>query len=542
MLGRNLIQAAAGNAAEPEIAWDIANASFDGAGQNFFRLGSDVELTGGTFKPDGTKMFVIEDNNRKVIEYSLSTAWDISTVSFSQDFSVFGQDFFPQKVRFKSDGTKMFVLGDSGNDVNEYDLSTGWDISTASYSQNFSVGTEETTPTGLFFKPDGTKMYVCGTSGDDVNEYDLSTAWDVSTASYSQNFSVSAQEATPKDVFFKTDGTVMFITGTTGDDINRYTLSTAWDVSTASYQSNASVKDQTGNPSGLFIKSDGLEIFVFGRTRTVFKYTVSSAWTLTGFNYSQPTTDRFSINSQETASTSLFFKGDGSKMYVAGSSGDDVNEYSLSTDWDIDTASFSQTFSVSAQETAPRGIFFRNDGTSEDGKQMYVVGSSGDDVNEYSLTTAWDVSTASYTQNFSVSSQSTNPHSVSFKSDGSKMYILDGGNRKIFRYSLSTDWDVSTASYDGTSSDFSVYSQETNPRGFFFRDNGKRMYVVGGSGDDVNQYELSTAWDVSSAVFSKNFAVGYLETDPQAVFFKPDGTMFFIVGDDNDAVVAFNIS
>lgn len=542
MLGRNLIQAAAGNAAEIETAWDIANASFDGTGQNFLHLSSDIALSGGTFKSDGTKMFIIEDNNRYVIEYNLSTAWDITTASFSQNFSVASQEFFPQKVRFKSDGTKMFVLGDSGNDVNEYDLSTGWDISTASYSQKFGIGTEETTPTGLFFKPDGTKMYVCGTNSDNVNEYDLSTAWDVSTASYNQNFSVSAQENNPKDIFFKTDGTVMFIIGSSGDDINRYTLSTAWDVSTASYQNNASVRSQTLNPSGLFMKSDGLEIFVFGRGRNVFKYTVSSAWTLTGFNYSQPTTDRFSINSQESASTGLFFKGDGSKMYVTGTSGDDVNEYSLSNNWEIDTASFSQTFSVSAEEAAIRGVFFRNDGTSEDGKQMYVVGSSGDEVNEYSLTTAWDVSTASYTQNFSVSSESTNPHSVSFKSDGSKMYIIDGSNRKIFRYSLSTDWDVSTASYDGTSSDFSVQSQETAPRGLFFRDNGTRMYVVGESGDDINQYELSTAWDVSSATFSKNFKVDYLETGPQAVFFKPDGTMFFIVGDDNDAVVAFNIS
>jgi hypothetical protein len=56
----------------------------------------------------------------------------------------------------------MYVIGSSGDDVNEYDLSTAWDISTASYLQNFSVGAQETTPSGIFFKPDGTKMYVIG--------------------------------------------------------------------------------------------------------------------------------------------------------------------------------------------------------------------------------------------------------------------------------------------------------------------------------------------------------------------------------------------
>jgi sugar lactone lactonase YvrE len=89
---------------------------------------------------------------------------------------------------FKPDGTKMYVIGTVGDDVNEYDLSTAWDITTASYLQNFSVAAQEINPTSIFFKPDGTKMYVVGSVGDDVNEYDLSTAWDVSTASYLQNF------------------------------------------------------------------------------------------------------------------------------------------------------------------------------------------------------------------------------------------------------------------------------------------------------------------------------------------------------------------
>jgi hypothetical protein len=91
----------------------------------------------------------------------------------------------------------MYVIGYTGDDVNEYDLGTAWDITTASYLQNFSVSAQEITPQGVFFKPDGTKMYVVGSVGDDVNEYDLSTAWDITTSSYLQNFSVAAQEVLP---------------------------------------------------------------------------------------------------------------------------------------------------------------------------------------------------------------------------------------------------------------------------------------------------------------------------------------------------------
>jgi hypothetical protein len=56
----------------------------------------------------------------------------------------------------------MFLVGDSGNDVNEYDLSISFDVATAVYSQNFSVSAQETNPSGIAFNPDGTKMFIVG--------------------------------------------------------------------------------------------------------------------------------------------------------------------------------------------------------------------------------------------------------------------------------------------------------------------------------------------------------------------------------------------
>jgi hypothetical protein len=48
-----------------------------------------------------------------------------------------------------------------------------YDISLATFEKTFSVVNQETTPLGLAFNNDGTKMYVVGTTGDDVNEYNL---------------------------------------------------------------------------------------------------------------------------------------------------------------------------------------------------------------------------------------------------------------------------------------------------------------------------------------------------------------------------------
>ena len=66
----------------------------------------------------------------------------------------------------------MFILGaTTGDAVYQYNLSTGFDISTATYAQNIVV--DDGTPTGLAFNNDGTKLFVVGNTGDNIYEYSL---------------------------------------------------------------------------------------------------------------------------------------------------------------------------------------------------------------------------------------------------------------------------------------------------------------------------------------------------------------------------------
>ncbi|MEK7606375.1 MAG: hypothetical protein AAB458_02165, partial [Patescibacteria group bacterium] len=82
----------------------------------------------------------------------------------------------PFAVFFKPDGLKMYVVEDfSGSGINEYNLSTAWNVSTASFLQVKDISAEGDSPHGLFFKPDGLKMYVTEAVDDEVNEYNLST-------------------------------------------------------------------------------------------------------------------------------------------------------------------------------------------------------------------------------------------------------------------------------------------------------------------------------------------------------------------------------
>ena len=269
---QKLLMARAG-AVPVDRSWDIAYASYSGV--SFDVSAQETSDAGVSFKPDGTKMYVVGRGSDAVSEYSLSTSWDVSTASYSQQFSVAAQENSPYNLFFKPDGTKMYVVGSTGDDVNEYDLSTAWDVSTSSFVQSFSVSAQETIPACVFFKPDGTKMYVAGLLNDVVSEYDLSVAWDVSTATHNQDFSVASQEGNANGLSFKPDGTKMYVSGKAKDNVNEYDLSTAWDVSTASFTQSFSLSDTLSYSVGLFFRDDGLKFFVmFPGPRTVYAYDI----------------------------------------------------------------------------------------------------------------------------------------------------------------------------------------------------------------------------------------------------------------------------
>ena len=256
-----------------------------------------------------------------------SEGYALSNATYdSVSFSVSGQDTDPYGLFFKPDGTVMYVAGDAGNDINQYSLSSAWDISTASFVQNFSVSVQESAPSGVFFKPDGTKMYVVGTATDAVYQYSVSTAWDISTASYdSVSFNVGSQDTFPLDLSFKPDGTKMFVIGKTGDSVYEYDLSTAWVLSSASFSGSFSVASQETGPQGLFISPTGVDLFVVGAaSASVNYYTLITPWEISTATH----TGSFSVSAQEGDPQALYFKSDGTRMYILGSANDTIYQYS----------------------------------------------------------------------------------------------------------------------------------------------------------------------------------------------------------------------
>ena len=110
--------------------------------------------------------------------------WEIDgdTTYASKSFLFGVEETTNQDIIFSSDGTNMYVVGDSTQSIYQYTLGTPWDIETSNYASEFFVGSEELLPTGIAISSDGASMFLVGTNTDAVYQYALSTPYDISTA------------------------------------------------------------------------------------------------------------------------------------------------------------------------------------------------------------------------------------------------------------------------------------------------------------------------------------------------------------------------
>ena len=208
-------------AAAVAAGWDITTASYVSTKDVSAQDGSPFGIA---FSPDGLMMFMVGYSGDNVYRYDLSTAWDITSATYVSSKYVRSQDSYPYDVTFSGDGAHMFVLGGLTDSVYRYNLSAAWDVTTASYTSLKSVTAQDTAPQGVTFSPDGTKMFVAGGANDSVYRYDLTAAWDITTASYTSLKSVTAQDTYPYGIRFSGDGTIMLVGGATGDSVYRYDL------------------------------------------------------------------------------------------------------------------------------------------------------------------------------------------------------------------------------------------------------------------------------------------------------------------------------
>ena len=91
-----------------------------------------------------------------------------------------------------------------------------------------------------------------------------------------------------------------------------------------------------------------------------------------------------------------------------------------------------------------------------------------------------------------------------------------------------------------------VKDKEQSIKDITFNNDGTKFYIVGSNGDNVNQYALSTPFDVQTATFEKESTHGIISTGseniPRCIEFNDDGTKLFIAGSNLDTIIEHNLS
>jgi len=227
---------------------------------------------GVTFNSDGTKMYVIGSSANRIIQYTLSTPFDISEATLlagSICTEGFAGDSDGLKVIFNSDGTKFFLVDDITQDVDILTLTTAYDISTCNNTGSKNFGT--TNLRDLKFSNDGKKVFLYDQAGNNhkIKQYTLSSAFDISnptlvttyTGTDSQTLKVQVGNKNKTNgLAFSSDGSKMFVTSDT--KITEFTLSNPFDLSNVTYEGRENISDEVAKISGIAFNNDGSKMFI----------------------------------------------------------------------------------------------------------------------------------------------------------------------------------------------------------------------------------------------------------------------------------------
>jgi len=490
-------------------------------------------------KPDGSGFFLLDSDLDVIDFYLLSIPYDISSRSnIISSFSIFDDEPISFGLYFKSDGTKMFVLGTTSKKLFAYNIPIPWDI-TSIVDSPISITLSGVAGFNTFhvvFSRDGDYFFILDATS--VYRFPLSIPWDITSNTSSTLFTPGSM--VPISVSFKPEGDKMFIGDTNNFMIMEYDLSTPWDITTA-VEIDSITLPNTIDPLDIFFRSNGRELFVTSEiSSTITKFHLDISWSISSASHFE---NAFALTIPSGFTRAISWKPDGTKFMVVitATDPDVIDEYTVPNRWNTTGATKTASFIIEAIETNPSGMWWKPDGT-----RCYIIGADSDVITQLNISTPWDVSTMSDPSiSFDLNAvipALDNSHGIYFRADGKKLYVVHFNTPSIvYEFDLSTPWDISTLVDSGNSININATGRGA---GIFFSSDGRNMYYPTTDGDRVVRYKLSIPWDTSSAVFA-DFRITSTEGEisPQGLFMRQDdGKKYYIVGFSMMNVITYDMS
>lgn len=267
-----------------------------------------------------------------------------------------------------------------------------------------------------------------------------------------------------------------------------------------------------------------------GNSDGTSEITQVTPWSLTGATYSGHSAD---ISTNTANARSIDFTPDGFRMYVVGRDSRNVAEYHLNHPWEISSAVFQRELKIDA--SAAHGLFF-NKGNGTD---MYIYNRT--ELLQFRLDSPWDVTTAKLLRTKVLSCENARlrrGHDIHFKKDGTKLYVEDRFNQKVYEYTLSEPWNIESMRWQYT---LDISDRQEAVRGVEIAPNGKRMWLMDTGSNNILEYHLDTPWSLESARFTQTLNLDAVSRNTRGINWRPDGMAFYVTSTSHQKVYEFII-
>lgn len=255
----------------------------------------------------------------------------------------------------------------------------------------------------------------------------------------------------------------------------------------------------------------------------------------------------------------VYITPSGDYLFIAGAAADMIQRLDMTTPFDIETGSGSTSQTIRAADLSNaagaafgtegniRGLFFRRDGL-----KFYIVGTTLDNVACFNLSTAWDLSsTVTYDSQASTASFSgpdgistiLNVGQVFFKPDGSRFYIIEIQADCIIEYSIPSgeEWSLTNASQVGNATSLGAISSNLlNPQSIYIDPTGVKVFIHTGTTNRLYELVMTTPWDLSTLALTNRDIDTDLTTNPTGVTFSEDSRFMYVVGSATDRLLRYS--
>lgn len=233
------------------MTWDVTGLVYNGKNTTPPSTGT-FDLQAFCLDETGVRLYVQNEAGSWPIidQYTLSTPFDLTTrgAVIGTHTMTGHANMAPGTLWMGATGNRLYSLNNdftSGNDAEMWELTLGVAYDVTSVTGTAILDISATVGTFAFaatMSETGSRLYALESNvglfdGQTIHQWDIGTPWDITTAVLTaKTFNPSAQIATPQHIVVGNISNTLLV-GDTNGNLWQYTMSTAGDIDTSSYDS-----------------------------------------------------------------------------------------------------------------------------------------------------------------------------------------------------------------------------------------------------------------------------------------------------------------